>query len=1072
MTGFHEGRSEGMNMDDERGNPTSCGEGTGSVADTKPGPGTTPPGTTPASVTETSRTGTPEAYASGTDAPHPPSPAVGRTPPFRLRLHQDDYYRDDPNKDDPSIRWHGTWTPVDVDIVVPVYNEHEELADSVEKIIGWLTSAERRDRASVPYTWRITIADNASTDDTWEIARGLCDGHPTHVRAMHIDLQGRGLALRLAMASSEARVSAYMDVDLSTDIHGFDDLVRPLLDGTADVTIGSRLLPDSQVVRCPRREFVSRVYNALLRSLLRFRVHDAQCGFKALTRHAVAVLLPLVQDRGWFFDTEILALAQQLRLRTEEIAVRWVEDRGSTVRVVDTAVKDLRGIRRMRRELTAMRDADSPRAVRGESPDRNECGLRLPGSLVAVGGDVGSHPPDGGGTASTPTPDSRSRHASRLYRTSRLSWPQRASVAVMLAFAAMTVLTNLTVSGWANQFYSAAAMAGSRNWTAFLFGSVDPANAITVDKPPASLWIMALSVRLLGLGSLSILLPQALMGIASTYLLYALMRRYWGHAAGIITGTTFMLTPVVALIFRYNNPDALLVLVSIAVAFCVLRSLEYDPSRRGNRRRTAWMAAAGALLGLGFLTKQLQILLIVPGLATAFLIASPSRFARRLADGLTAILSACVAAGWWVLLTILVPSDLRPYIGGSQHDSFLELTFGYNGFGRLTGAETGAVASGETHVWGQTGLDRLLTGDFATQVCWLIVPAFAGIVLGVMATRQASRLSIRRATVIVFALWLVVTWLVFSFMKGIFHEYYTVALAPAVSVLTSIAVVVLVARAGTSLSRTMASVLVLGNALCVTGILVSNGFLPWLVPLILVCGLAGSVIIVLLGHPAARQEVRRGRGGRRGKCAVLRSPARAATAVLTTVSLLAAPTAWTAWTMATPSNGFRIIAGPTSNLSLWATRHRWAEVNGTRQSVTDWFTDPTVVDRLRDSDVRARWAMAVSGSQTAALYQLASGRAVMAVGGYNGTDPFPTLGRFVSLARKGDIRYYLDSVQNDEETDATTSANSDSGLRFGGSAESRRISAWVRHHYRAQVIDDLVLYDLSAPLSGESATND
>lgn len=1059
MTGFHEGRSEGMNMDDERGNPTSCGEGTGSVADTKPGPGTTPPGTTPASVTETSRTGTPEAYASGTDAPHPPSPAVGRTPPFRFRLHQDDHH-----KDDPSVRWHGTWVPVDVDIVVPVYNEHEELACSVEKIIGWLTSVQRRDRIPVSYTWRITIADNASTDDTWEIARNLCDGHPTCVRAMHIDFQGRGLALRLAWASSEARVSAYMDIDLSTDIHGFDDLVRPLLDDTADLAIGSRLLPDSQVVRCRRREFVSRVYNALLRSLLRFRVHDAQCGFKALTHHAVTVLLPLVQDRGWFFDSEILALAQQLGLRTQEIAVRWVEDRGSTVRVIDTAVKDLRGIRRMRRELTAMSGADSPRSVRGESFDRNEeHGLHLAGSLMPIASDAGKRPSDSEGTISTPMHDPQSHRTSRLYRTSRLSWPQRASMTVMLAFAAMIFLTNLTVSGWANQFYSAAAMAGSRNWTAFLFGSVDPANAITVDKPPASLWIVALSVRLLGLRPLSILLPQALMGIISTYLLYALMRRYWGHTAGIITGTTFMLTPVVALIFRYNNPDALLVLISVAVTSCVLRSLEYDSSRSGNRRRTGWMASAGVLLGLGFLTKQLQILLIVPGLAAAFLIASPSRFMRRLADGLIAILSACAAAGWWVLLTILIPSNLRPYIGGSQHDSFLELTFGYNGFGRLTGAETGAVASGETQVWGQTGLDRLLTGDFATQVCWLIVPAFAGIVLGVMATRQASRLSIRRATVIVFALWLVMTWLVFSFMKGIFHEYYTVALAPAVSVLASIATVVLIVRAGTSLSRIMTPVLVLGNALCVTGIIVSNGFLPRLIPLILVCGITGSVIIVLLNHVPPGQKVRR------GGSAVLRSSGRAAAVILTTVSLLAAPTAWTAWTMATPSNGFRVIAGPTSNLSLWATRHRWAEVNGTRQSVTDWFTDPTIVDRLKNSDVHARWAMAVSGSQTAALYQLASGRAVMAVGGYNGTDPFPTLKRFVSLTRRGDIRYYLDSVQNDEETGASTSSNGDSGLQFGGSVESRRISVWVRHHYRAQVIDDLVLYDLSAPLSGKSA---
>ncbi|MDN6623065.1 MAG: glycosyltransferase family 39 protein, partial [Bifidobacterium crudilactis] len=247
----------------------------------------------------------------------------------------------------------------------------------------------------------------------------------------------------------------------------------------------------------------------------------------------------------------------------------------------------------------------------------------------------------------------------------------------LMAMAAATYFVNLTASGYANEFYSAAAQAGSVNWESFLWGSLDSGNAITVDKPPASIWLMALSVRAFGLSSFSILLPQAIMGVLTTYLLYATVRRYWGNAAGLITGIAFVLTPVAALMFRFNNPDALLVLLMVAAAHCVLRSLEYAKTRAGNRRRTWWMVLAGILVGFGFLTKQMQVFLVLPGFAIAFLIASPTGFLRRVVDGVAAVIGMVLAAGWWVALTVLVPSGSRPYIGGSQTDSFLELTFSY-----------------------------------------------------------------------------------------------------------------------------------------------------------------------------------------------------------------------------------------------------------------------------------------------------------------------------------------------------------------------------------------------------------
>lgn len=290
-----------------------------------------------------------------------------------------------------------------------------------------------------------------------------------------------------------------------------------------------------------------------------------------------------------------------------------------------------------------------------------------------------------------------------------LDW---AAVVLLMLAATFVFFWNLTASGYANEFYSAAAQAGSKNWEAFLWGSLDAGNAITVDKPPASIWLMALSVRLLGLSSFAILLPQALMGVACTYLLYVTVRRAWGNAAGLVAGIVFITTPVVALMFRFNNPDALLILLMLGAAACVLRGLELPADRRGNRVRTRWYAVAGLLIGLGFLTKQFQVLLVLPGFGLAMLLLSPTTWPRRLLDAVVALGAMVVGAGWWVALTVLVPSGSRPYFGGSQTDSFIELTFSYNGLGRLTGNETGSVIPGASEAlngasqggtWGETG---------------------------------------------------------------------------------------------------------------------------------------------------------------------------------------------------------------------------------------------------------------------------------------------------------------------------------------------------------------------------------
>lgn len=277
-----------------------------------------------------------------------------------------------------------------------------------------------------------------------------------------------------------------------------------------------------------------------------------------------------------------------------------------------------------------------------------------------------------------------------LRNRTRVSWRtfpwRRASIVALLALATILYVWDLGASGWGNSFYAAAVQAATKSWKAFLFGSFDSSNFITVDKPPASLWIMDVSARIFGVNSWSILLPQALEGVAAVALLYATVRRRFGHAAGLIAGLVLAVTPVAALIFRYNNPDALLVLLLVASAFAAERALEHG--------RTRWLVLAAVLIGFGFLTKMLQAFVVVPVFAGVYALAAPVSIRKRLVQLLAAGAALVVSAGWWVALVLLWPASSRPYIGGSSDNNILNLIFGYNGFGRITGNETGSVGGG------------------------------------------------------------------------------------------------------------------------------------------------------------------------------------------------------------------------------------------------------------------------------------------------------------------------------------------------------------------------------------------
>lgn len=229
-----------------------------------------------------------------------------------------------------------------VDICVPVLNEERCLEQNVRVLTDYLSESS--------YDWVVTIVDNGSSDHTWAIARSIAGSNP-RVRALHLDLKGRGRALKAAWSETRGDAVAYMDVDLSTSLEALPWLLNPILQGKADVTVGSRLARGARIQRSFRRELISRSYNLLLRVVFRYGIRDAQCGFKALSKQVASSLLPNIQDNGWFFDTELLVRAKRCGLKVIEVPVTWVEDVDSRVRIASTAWGDLQGIWRLRKML-------------------------------------------------------------------------------------------------------------------------------------------------------------------------------------------------------------------------------------------------------------------------------------------------------------------------------------------------------------------------------------------------------------------------------------------------------------------------------------------------------------------------------------------------------------------------------------------------------------------------------------------------------------------------------------------------------------------------------------------------
>ena len=589
-----------------------------------------------------------------------------------------------------------------------------------------------------------------------------------------------------------------------------------------------------------------------------------------------------------------------------------------------------------------------------------------------------------------------------------LRWPRFAQLGLLAATAAL-YLWKLTINGYGNAFYAAAAQSGAKSWKAWFFGSLDPNNFITVDKPPGALWVTGLSVRLFGMNSWAVLVPQAVMGVAAVAVLYATVRRTVadptrGAVAGLIAGCVLAVTPAATLMFRYNNPDALMVLLITVAAYCLMRAVAVASWR--------WLALVGVALGFAFLTKMLAGLMVLPAFAAAYLWFAPTTWRLRAVHLLGAVAALVVSSGWWVAVVQLWPAASRPYIGGSTDDNVLNLALDYNGVDRIVGGGERA-ADADTHPggWGtHAGILRLFSAEMGYEISWLLPAVAVAIVVGVYLAVRGRLDRTEKAALVMWIGWFVVSAAVFSYMTGMVHPYYTIALAPAVGALIGLAAV---------WSKPAGPVMALSATAWGIALLHRAALGPvWSRWVIGAAAVAGAVMLVAALTRWPRL-----------------TPVAAVTAI---VAALTGTTVFSMATAATPHNGSIPNAAHTAN--VWPTvgpRFGQTTMIGAGAS----HIDPRLANLLRAT--KTTWSAATSGSAAAAALELASGTAVMAIGGWS-SDPVPTLDQFVDAVHAGKITYYVDS-----------------GRLRGHDRNGTQIADWVARHYQPTKIGGTTVFPLS-----------
>lgn len=607
---------------------------------------------------------------------------------------------------------------------------------------------------------------------------------------------------------------------------------------------------------------------------------------------------------------------------------------------------------------------------------------------------------------------------------------EKATIAALLLSAAFLYLWKLDQNGWANAFYSAAVQSGEHDFTAFFFGSSDWGNSITVDKPPLSLWIMGLSVRLFGLNSWGLLVPQVIITLTSTLLIFVLIRRYFPASAALIAAAAFAYTPITVLLARYNNPDPLMVLLMIAVL--------YTGTRAAETGRLKPMLIAGGFLALGFLTKQLQAFLVLPAIAIVFLIFARLSWRKKFLGLALAGCLVAVCSLAWPLAVDLTPAQSRPYVGGSTGNSMIELTLGYNGIDRVVqhadDPSLSLIPQEFRSMGSDAGFFRLINLNYGQEIGWLLMPALLSCVAitWAIATRRFERHEAILSAAAV--LWFVTTYLVLSFMSQGFHSYYSSSLAPPLALCVGIGARLLLSGAKTVPGRIWTTAALVASFIFANAIWrISDLFPEWLGPAILSAGL------LLAAASAVRPPW----------------PWLERSAVAATIgALLIGPVFCSLLTAGSPQSGSNPLSGGISRNPNTLSRF----LDGVKKQEPAWAygvaigNNPSqaILEKLQNAPSGCTWAAATYPAQTAARFQLASNRPIMPLGGFAAVDPSPTLNKFRDWVAAGQICYLVEQPEQ---------------LKVpGNSQELTAIQNWAAATFHADVTDGTTVYDLGKPL--------
>ena len=574
----------------------------------------------------------------------------------------------------------------------------------------------------------------------------------------------------------------------------------------------------------------------------------------------------------------------------------------------------------------------------------------------------------------------------------------------LLVLAAVLNLWSLDANGWANTYYSAAVRSMTESWHAFIYGSFDPSGVMTVDKPPLALWVQALSARVFGLSSWSILVPQALMGVAAVGLTHDLTRRRFGRAGGFVAGLTLAITPIAVSVFRHNNPDALLVLCSVGALWAVVRALEDG--------RTRWLVLAGACVGLGFEAKMGAALLVVPALAAAYMWIAPRGWLASARQLLAGGASMIVVGGAWPLLMALTPAADRPYVSGTDDNSIWSLILGYNGLGRLAGQAGGPGGNARNFgggggpggglFGGETGPLRLLNEAMGAQAGWL----YGFVIVGGLAILAASRLRRGDAR----TGWLIATGgafltigVAFSYASGIFHPYYVSLLAPFTASLAGGSAAELLR--GGRIARIAAPLAIAAGVIVELAVIHDAGDLDWLIPVLLVAGAATAATLATV--------------------AALRIRAAAVGAFL--AAALAGPAIWSVQTLGHATNGTFPAGGPASAAmggpgGMGGGFRARAFGNGFGpRGQGGGFGGPggggmfggssNLTEVLSYTRSHGGGTVAVSSQSGASNAIIQSDADVAGIGGFSGRESEPSVAWFAEEVRSGNIRWVLSGGQ-------------------------------------------------------------